>query len=868
MDCSVHANPPIHDLSWLFNDKPLTHNANKGIIMSNHSLVIHGIKIEHRGHYQCVGQNAIGTSVSNKLQLWPRFAPVCDTRKTKTRYEVPVGQQVRIDCFVMAEPSDDLQFSWQLNKTLGDQPREAQHLEELREGFTTNFTQSSLDFKLRSRRHQAQLLCSASNTLGQQGQPCTILVVASEVPDPVISCFFDDFTSTSFSVHCQAPSSIGAGGQAPGQQRQTYLLELQQADGELAAQTASNSSPKLEQQLKGLPAPSLEEGSDAKGSAGLEEQQQQQVQENPLQVRRLTSDTPSFHVTDLKPNTNYLVRAYAQNSRGRSNPLSYERSTLAGSDEQPDSEDTHDVGSAATSMQFHGSGQVQLINKLRPGENSGLAGRLISFLNVGKYIGSSELNSAKPVVGISLIVLLLTISLVSVVFFTSRLCKSAGQTRRLSTDSDRKQKRTARLKQVQHAESGASLRTYDRRDPQLLRLTPACPTSGHISKQQQQPPPQQQQRANAGLGSGSDTSRETNTDSTLVLSSRADLNSSVSPPLLAGAALAPSSSSSTNNNCSSGSLVAPPVHKRTISMVRFSGSPSGPDQADAQPVYCLGERASLIGSSPLESTNHEDTPQVSIRSGSDCTTSHNDSDTFRPGLISRAKGNLGEPIYMIGSSNKCATAGEQTLHILDAATLSRATGYGAVVGCQQEAQASHLNLLSASTSIPVALSGHQDQSQLARNLSQELLCNADDLCLQAAPYLTLGLDGHLSQRPDPFYRAGSSSCCAHTACDVSPANLHWQLGIPAPFSAHLASSCTPDAHSFGSWSTGVRRQSARARFGRNSADLAPAGCCNNDPNHNDQRQQCANVKTQHAPGPATPGRSLEPQEINHKSSFS
>lgn len=71
MDCLIESNPPIDELIWLFNDKPLTHNGSAGVIMSNQSLVLQRIKIENRGHYQCVAHNSMGRSYSNKLLLKP-----------------------------------------------------------------------------------------------------------------------------------------------------------------------------------------------------------------------------------------------------------------------------------------------------------------------------------------------------------------------------------------------------------------------------------------------------------------------------------------------------------------------------------------------------------------------------------------------------------------------------------------------------------------------------------------------------------------------------------------------------------------------------------------------------------------------------
>lgn len=72
MDCNIKSNPPIDDLIWLFNGQPLTTNVSAGIIISNQSLVLQHIRVEHRGQYQCLAQNAIGKSESNKLDLKPK----------------------------------------------------------------------------------------------------------------------------------------------------------------------------------------------------------------------------------------------------------------------------------------------------------------------------------------------------------------------------------------------------------------------------------------------------------------------------------------------------------------------------------------------------------------------------------------------------------------------------------------------------------------------------------------------------------------------------------------------------------------------------------------------------------------------------
>lgn len=810
------------------------HNVETGVILSNHSLVIRGIRIEHRGYYQCVAQNALGTSTSNKLELKPRFAPVCDHKRTKSRYEVPVGQQVRIDCHVQADPND-IEFSWKLNKTLGDSHQT--HVLENIPHYETNFTHSHVNYELRSRRHQAQLLCWASNGMGVQAQPCVILVVPTEAPDPVISCFFDDFSSTSFSVHCQAPA-MSTGSSSPASslnQRQTYLLEIYPTN------TSLNASAKRDPGRKGSEdGEEIEEGDEI--SSGYSDSNTVSTDEH--QVRRLTSENPSFHVADLRPNTNYQVLVYAQNSRGRSAPISYQRSTLPGASAKLDS-------LASTQLQTT-SGQVQLINK-RPGqvENMSLASRLVSLLNVTNYINSDEELSIKPAMSIALIVLLCVVSIVTVSFFTSRLCRLA----RGQPGPTRKQ----RLKQLQangdpRKAGKTDLRTYDKRDPQLVRLSRS--DGGTLTPARSSTDSKQQPHGGAGIGTGSDTSRDTNTESTLVISSRTgtELNSS---PIQVG----------TGSGTIGRSGRKTPVgdHKRTISVVRFSVD--GSNQQDLKQAnecemssnqissYCLAER--LSSPAGMESANYEDshTPQVSIQSGSDYTTSHNESELQ---MMSRQEHNLSEPIYVIGSSGGYIAT--DPFHLLNpiphnshsasdhptSASLSAATGAtlsktaiannNLLAGCSDSespnmAAVSHqLSFLPPSLSIPTSLS-ESNHGQLGRRFSQEIL-SATDLSLGHASfgsYLTLRPDGLQTGVNHQGHAEFEPSCCAHTYSGLPG----WSIGIPAPFHQFPDTTCNhsrsiepAQVNQYGTWSDKrTRPQASLAPLHSNTMSR----CCSGEP---------------------------------------
>ena len=68
-ECLVRANPPLSEVVWLFEGRPLTNNPSSGILLTNQSLVMQRVRREHRGHYQCVASNAEGITASNKVFL-------------------------------------------------------------------------------------------------------------------------------------------------------------------------------------------------------------------------------------------------------------------------------------------------------------------------------------------------------------------------------------------------------------------------------------------------------------------------------------------------------------------------------------------------------------------------------------------------------------------------------------------------------------------------------------------------------------------------------------------------------------------------------------------------------------------------------
>ncbi|KAG0426739.1 hypothetical protein HPB47_026165, partial [Ixodes persulcatus] len=77
LECNVAANPPVVDITWLFDGHDLQTNTTAGVIVSNRSLVLQKVGRSARGEYQCAASNALGQSRSAALFLRVQFAPIC-----------------------------------------------------------------------------------------------------------------------------------------------------------------------------------------------------------------------------------------------------------------------------------------------------------------------------------------------------------------------------------------------------------------------------------------------------------------------------------------------------------------------------------------------------------------------------------------------------------------------------------------------------------------------------------------------------------------------------------------------------------------------------------------------------------------------
>lgn len=68
-ECNIQANPPVSEVRWKFQNRNLVHDPLNGIVIKNHSLLLHNVSRRNRGTYQCTAVNTRGKGKSEEVNL-------------------------------------------------------------------------------------------------------------------------------------------------------------------------------------------------------------------------------------------------------------------------------------------------------------------------------------------------------------------------------------------------------------------------------------------------------------------------------------------------------------------------------------------------------------------------------------------------------------------------------------------------------------------------------------------------------------------------------------------------------------------------------------------------------------------------------
>ncbi|XP_046401604.1 hemicentin-1 [Ischnura elegans] len=232
-DCKVSAVPPVYKVEWRHNGRPLAHNIQAGVIVSNQSLVLQGVSRTSAGNYTCVGYNSEGDGESEPFYLNVLYSPTCAPNQTRV-HGVAKQEKANISCTVEANPPE-VHFRWTFNNSADTVDVAAAHIGR---GLTAPRT-STLTYTPNTELDYGTLLCWATNRIGSQRHPCVFHIIAAGHPDPVHNCSISNASLHSFAVRC----SEGFNGGLP----QAFLLEVKEAESQrLRANVTSLRAPRFE----------------------------------------------------------------------------------------------------------------------------------------------------------------------------------------------------------------------------------------------------------------------------------------------------------------------------------------------------------------------------------------------------------------------------------------------------------------------------------------------------------------------------------------------------------------------------------------------------------------------------------------------
>ncbi|UXI19811.1 Skeletal muscle and kidney-enriched inositol phosphatase [Sarcoptes scabiei] len=262
LECHVSANPDVDQIQWIFNGQPLSstfkltyanYNPQSWLQFFNKTLLIYNIGRENSGRYRCKAFNSQGESESEEIVLKILHKPICKNNQ-RTLFGVAQSEPLQVPCTVESDP-EDVTFRWMLNSSRdGFSKMIPINSFKVKQQATGSLIRTSiLRFEPKSSNDYGQLLCWATNKLGEQIVPCRFDVIAAEQPQALTSCSTDNSVPEALIVQCVPGNDGGLS--------QIFHMEVFQADlNQMVANVSENSlksnSPFVEFIVKNIPIPS------------------------------------------------------------------------------------------------------------------------------------------------------------------------------------------------------------------------------------------------------------------------------------------------------------------------------------------------------------------------------------------------------------------------------------------------------------------------------------------------------------------------------------------------------------------------------------------------------------------------------------
>ncbi|KAG8198816.1 hypothetical protein JTE90_007119 [Oedothorax gibbosus] len=208
-ECNIQANPPVQQVQWRFQSKNLQHDSLRGIVVRNHSLLLHSVGRRNRGTYQCTATNAQGRGESEEVLLRIQYSPVCNNQQRRT-YGAARNEAVNVSCSVDADPPDVV-FRWQTNGSVFES-------QDVMASDQNNIAKSVARFVPKTKSDYGPLYCFAKNDVGNMKDPCVFNIVPTGPPEPLQNCTITNQSFSSLSLSCDTGDDGGS--------KQSFHLEL------------------------------------------------------------------------------------------------------------------------------------------------------------------------------------------------------------------------------------------------------------------------------------------------------------------------------------------------------------------------------------------------------------------------------------------------------------------------------------------------------------------------------------------------------------------------------------------------------------------------------------------------------------------
>ncbi|XP_050689704.1 uncharacterized protein LOC126982028 [Eriocheir sinensis] len=369
--CSVRADPPAYNITWLLNGRVVGVGARRWR-RDNASLVVNPVQRQDAGLYTCLASNVEGDGHSNAVLLKVAHKPYCTGTPNK-HLVVAARDNITLTCQVEAVP-DALDFTWRMLSppeitlkeeaggggggghpgypppipNLNDLPKFSPATnpwklpgsgvmgsagEDEGEGgvllrHRVDSASPTKSYVTLNARGPVQVLCYAKNRVGRTRVPCTYTLSVVEPPQPLQNCNITTISEALLEVKCDAHARAHAHAHAP------------------------HAPPQLS------PSASFVLSPEASAKANLE------VWFNDTLLANESEARPTFTVRGLPPATPLTLVLYSATPHARSTPVTLHTRTLPRSSVMPEpsnppmSQRDTDLSTEATSMAAGGYGEL------------------------------------------------------------------------------------------------------------------------------------------------------------------------------------------------------------------------------------------------------------------------------------------------------------------------------------------------------------------------------------------------------------------------------------------------------------------------------------------------------------------------------